>query len=331
MICPKMQFSASSVGTRRGIVEYLNTRYRLDIVPSFTRAMYFTSQRGGGGCNLPVSNSLFRLRHAQPGSNVQQYFMFFTKSIGNQCRSSIVLLNRCIDVAYIVTGIVAPDCFFSDTLVECEMEAPNNMCISDILIWQGAPLFDPAASSKFTLPFHPHRLNIIAELMKCIRGTGCGTVHMDMATWYQSLDDVMLVYIFDRCDTTHLVARSNRKTVYQKDAMTSFQPPSDQHAAVASSGTCNNNVTHHDDMMITNGDGEVVANNVIRNFYVHATGLPDVFELYSDKSMIGVLESPEAVACVRSMQDSELLRNNQGCVMKFEYIAHLQKWIPFRV
>lgn len=335
-----MQFSVTSTGTRRGVADYLNARYRLDLVPSFSRAMFFTSQRT---TNNP-SNNILRLRHAQHGSKIQQYFMLFTRSIGNYSRCSVLLINRCIDAAYVVTGITAPDCVYNDTLLECEMEA-DNMCVSDILIWQGVPLFEPTTiagmSARFIEPFHPNRHAIMLEWVKNIRGTGSGTIPIKVATWYTNVEDAHHAYCLKESSATHLVARSNRKTIYQKDAMISLSVASSSTSS-STSITTNPNSTYTNEPVGGVGGGGLQEENtpdtnvdtnvsgIVREFYVHATDLPDVFELYSDKSMISVLESPEAVACVRSMRDSELLRDHQGSMMKFEFVSHLQKWTPFK-
>lgn len=361
---PKMYFTLSSIGTRRNVVEYLSVRYGLDISPSFSKAMFFMPQRSNGqhssSSSSPppswCSNSIFRLRQVQSGTKVQQYFMFFTQAIGNHRRGSIVLLNRCIDAAYIITGITAPDSLFNDTLLECEMEAQRTMCISDVLIWQGTPLFESGTPARFSIPFYPDRHVILNEWLKHIRGTGCGIIQLEVPTWYKTLEETHSAYCNRYHDATHIVARSNRKTVSQKDAMSSLiliqqqQPSSQQHThvddtphntvnayaspnsvAIASPNSVAIAPCNQDD----DNNNEHTQNNecvgMIRDFYVHATDLPDVFELYSNKSMVGLLESPEAIACVRSMCDSKILRSNQGCFMKFEFVTQLQKWVPFRV
>lgn len=319
---PKMQFSSTSTGTRRGVVEYLNARYRLDLVPSFSRAMFYTSHRS----NNP-SNSIFRLRHTQQCSRVQQYLMLFTRSIGNNSRCSVLLINRCIDLAYVVTGITAPYVVYNDTLVECEMEV-DNMCVSDILIWQGVPLFEPTlagVSARFKDPFHPYRQIILMEWIQNLCGTGSGVVPIKVATWHATIEDAHIAYCLKENNATHLVARSNRKTLFQKDVMVSFS------GTTASTDHVQPTMPQLQEEEGTLCIHDSVGSSIVREFYVHATDLPDVFELYSDKSMIGVLESPEAVACVRSMRDSELLRDHQGSMMKFEFVSHLKKWTPFQL
>jgi len=229
---------------------------------------------------------------------------------------------------------MAPYFMYNDTLVECEMEA-DSICISDILVWQGVPLFEPSGtgmSARFNDSFHPNRQAILMEWMQNLRGTGSGVVPIKVATWYESIDDVHLAYCLNENNATHLVARSNRKTLYQKDAMLPFSATTVSTVRIPVQQV----LQHVEDTLcihtsLDNGNGNGNGNDsIVREFYVHATDLPDVFELYSDKSMISVLESPEAVACVRSMRDSELLRNHQGSVMKFEFVPHLKKWTPLK-
>jgi hypothetical protein len=223
------------------------------------------------------------------------------------------------------------------------MEA-DNMCVSDILIWQGVPLFEPTTiagmSARFIEPFHPNRHAIMLEWVKNIRGTGSGMIPIKVATWYTNVEDAHHAYCLKESSATHLVARSNRKTIYQKDAMISLSIASSSTSTITTNPNNPNDVDvlqteppppvslQEENAPDTNVDTNV--SGIVREFYVHATDLPDVFELYSDKSMISVLESPEAVACVRSMRDSELLRDHQGSMMKFEFVSHLQKWTPFK-
>jgi len=256
--------------------------------------------------------------------------MLFTRSIGNNSRCSVLLINRCIDLAYVVTGITAPYFVYNDTLVECEMEM-DNICVSDILIWQGVPLFEPTiagVSARFKDPFLPYRQIVLMEWIQNLYGTGSGVVPIKVATWYATIEDAHLAYCLKENNATHLVARLNRKTLFQKDVMVSF-----------SATTASTDRLSPVQPVLDNQEEETLCiphipnavGSIVREFYVHATDLPDVFELYSDKSMIGVLESPEAVACVRSMRDSELLRDHQGSVIKFEFVSHLKKWTPFQI
>eukprot|EP00798_Chlamydomonas_sp_ICE-L_P013073 gene13073-3680_t len=140
---------------------------------------------------------------------------------------------------------------------------------------------------------------------------------------------------------THIVARHNNKVATQKDAIMPliFDDnsiiPDDDAAIIADYDDRSDDPLQPEETEYASARLEPEA--VRHLFYVRATHMPDVYELYREEVSASLSRSPDAFAGVRSMRDSLIMRSlfsaSPGggatlpqCMFVFDTV--IGKWTP---
>eukprot|EP00798_Chlamydomonas_sp_ICE-L_P013981 gene13981-19923_t len=245
-------------------------------------------------------------------------------------------------------------------------------CATDVLVWHGRPVgvghHGPSGQQQCMMNA-TQRTELLhtwyAEFERCnnnLVGAVSGDVEIILSAWHTNIVGLYRSLFVSPTDNTmssttvtHIVARHNNKVATQKDALMPLIFDD------------NNIIADDDAAIIANDDAAIIADDdededtghrssdplqpedteyasarlepeAVRHlFYVRATHMPDVYELYREEVSASLSRSPDAFAGVRSMRDSLIMRSlfsaSSGggatlpqCMFVFDTV--IGKWTP---
>eukprot|EP00798_Chlamydomonas_sp_ICE-L_P029627 gene29627-5045_t len=315
----KPSFSCTPVNSpdeRRAIRWYLFSRYNLKMMegpPKFGNSMYFNrTLPPHGSKNNPATasthNMMFRAKYNAIGRHHQprQFLLLITRAIGSSRSGSIVLINRCVDSCIAASGLFAPaDMFDDDTLIEREMEDRllDEVYPTNITKEQTHRVF----CATDVLVWHGRPVGVghhgPSGQQQCMMNATQRTELLH--TWYAE---------FERCNNNLVGAVSGDVEMILHRSDDPLQPEDTEYASA-----------------------RIEPEAVRHLFYVRATHMPDVYELYREEVSASLSRSPDAFAGVRSMRDSLIMRSlfsassGGGATLPqcmFVFDTDIGKWTP---
>eukprot|EP00798_Chlamydomonas_sp_ICE-L_P009301 gene9301-16437_t len=212
-------------------------------------------------------------------------------------------------------------------------------CATDVLVWHGRPVgvghHGPSGHHQQCMMNATQRTEILhtwyAEFERCnnnIVGAVSGDVEIILSAWHTNIVGLYRSLFVSPTDNTmspttvtHIVARHNNKVATQKDALMPLI--FDDNSIIADDDAAI--IADDDAAIIADDDAAIIADDdaghrsddsarlepeAVRHlFYVRATHMPDVYELYREEVSASLSRSPDAFAGVRSMRDSLIMRS----------------------
>eukprot|EP00798_Chlamydomonas_sp_ICE-L_P026733 gene26733-4300_t len=335
----KPSFSCTPVNSpddRRAICRYLFSRYNLKMMdgpPKFGNSMYFnrTLMPPHGAKSIPIAsgnNMIFRAKYNAIGRHHQprHLLLLMTRAIGSSRSGSIVLINRCVDSCLATHGLFAPTGLFDeDTLIMGEMEDrllddvyPANItneqthrvfCATDVLVWRGRPVGVGHGSSRqqqciMNATQRTDLLHTWYAEFESSNNNLVGAVHSDVEIVLHNnkvatQKDALLRLIFD---DNNIIADDDSAIIADEDSAIIADDYEDEDAGHRDEDPFQPEETEYDSARL---EPEAVRHM----FYVRATHMPDVYELYREEVSASLSRSPDAFAGVRSMRDSLIMRS----------------------
>eukprot|EP00798_Chlamydomonas_sp_ICE-L_P006307 gene6307-2936_t len=211
-------------------------------------------------------------------------------------------------------------------------------CATDVLVWHGRPVgVGHGTSGQQCMMNATQRTELLhtwySEFESSINnlvGAFRGDVEIVLSAWHTNIIGLYKSLFVSQRDNmmssttiTHIVARHKNKVSTQKDALMPLIFD-DNNISVHDDEDADNNISVHDDEddavhrsdaplqpeETTAYDSVSLQPEVVRHlFYVRATHMPDVYELYREEVSASLSRSPDAFAGVRSMRDSLIMRS----------------------
>eukprot|EP00798_Chlamydomonas_sp_ICE-L_P027289 gene27289-4592_t len=244
-------------------------------------------------------------------------------------------------------------------------------CATDVLVWRGRPVGVGHGSSgqQQCIMNATQRTDLLHTWYAEFESSNnnlVGAVHSDveivLSTWhttvvglYRSLFVSTRDNMMSSTTVTHIVARHNNKVATQKEALMRLifddnniiadddsAIIADEDSAIIADDYEDEDTGHRDEDPLqpeeTEYDSARLEPEAVRHlFYVRATHMPDVYELYREEVSASLSRSPDAFAGVRSMRDSLIMRSlfsaSSGggatlpqCMFVFDTV--IGKWTP---
>ena len=354
-VSPYLTFVNRDSDHSRNVFVYIESRYHLPITTR-RHSMYDPLHiiRRGQEWVRDGSDIIVCLKKLTCTDASRQFLMLLTRSF-NVCRSAnVIFINKYSGSVFYSSGASCSSEYFHDTLVEGYFETPDVFSLSDILIHKGAPLFRIEQEKRGVFSMDSvSRASLMQTLAEDFEKMQ-SPIKFTVPTWHSSVECLYRsIFSTEKVPALpmHMVVRRNvNKYITQKDVfvkigadpVTEAEQETETDDPVPMEKAVEEAVKEAVEEVVTNAFEEVATEykevedeTGDRMFFVRATNLPDVYELYDHFASIGLIP-PDAIAGILTLRDShamtQLFKHHKGCrtVLRhtFSFNSTVRKWVP---
>ena len=314
------------------VLEYVEHRYGFRIVSD--RAYRAHNTAAPGGHRWDRGDMMIRLRMQQgPAFRARPFYLFLTRISSPSGGGNCILIDRCFGCLYFSTHSIFPAEAFDDTLIEGEFDE-GVFHASDVLIHRGETMYNRQHPSSFRV-LALARIGILRGLL--LQDQPQLQQNFRAPVWYPDIDTLYKnIFAGGECkvDPTHvtgIIIRNPKKHVDQRDVFipmmmeeegANLLPP----PAVEKLGQ------EHFELELEHGR-ELGKELERRDFFVRATSMPDVYELFEHTASVNLCP-PYAIAGILKLSHSQsmaaLFKADRSLIIQcmFEFNTEVNKWVP---